>query len=463
MSNTTADTTTKSKRKKSIYLFLGCLVIALGLTFLLREPGFSDSQVYVLFLLFFAVGLWMTEAIPPFAVSLFIIAYLVYTFGNPNLNSAPEKIDRYVTTFASSVIWLLLGGFFMAGAMTKTGLDRRLLSLTLKMSGTRPTNILIALMFTTMTFSMLMSYTATTAMVVAAMMPLLGSLGKSNISKALLLGVSIAAAVGGMGTIIASSTNAVAAGLIEEAGMKMDFFTWLQFGLPVTVALTTICCYILNRRLIKNAERISLDFLNDDVSRSSESITQRIIVLVTILVTVLFWMTTSLHGIRTAAISAIPIVGLTVTGVLTKEDMKKLPWDTLFLVAGGLSLGEAIDSTGILNHYAYQLQGMNINPVFLILIFSYMAMIFSNIASNIAACMLLIPLGMTLLPGYKAEVAISVAISSSACVFLPISTPPNLIVYSTGLLEQKDFRAGGIVVGILGPLLAVLWVLLINR
>jgi sodium-dependent dicarboxylate transporter 2/3/5 len=163
MSNTTADTTTKSKRKKSIYLFLGCLVIALGLTFLLREPGFSDSQVYVLFLLFFAVGLWMTEAIPPFAVSLFIIAYLVYTFGNPNLNSAPEKIDRYVTTFASSVIWLLLGGFFMAGAMTKTGLDRRLLSLTLKMSGTRPTNILIALMFTTMTFSMLMSYTATTA------------------------------------------------------------------------------------------------------------------------------------------------------------------------------------------------------------------------------------------------------------------------------------------------------------
>ncbi len=438
-------------------------MIALGLTFLLREPGFSDSQVYVLFLLFFAVGLWMTEAIPPFAVSLFIIAYLVYTFGNPNLNSAPEKIDRYVTTFASSVIWLLLGGFFMAGAMTKTGLDRRLLSLTLKMSGTKPTNILIALMFTTMTFSMLMSYTATTAMVVAAMMPMLGSLGKSNISKALLLGVSIAAAVGGMGTIIASSINAVSAGLIEEAGMKIDFFKWLQFGLPVTVILTTICCYILNRRLIKNAERISLDFLNDGISRSSESITQRIIVLVIIIVTVLFWMTTSLHGIRTAAISAIPIVGLTVTGVLTKDEMKKLPWDTLFLVAGGLSLGEAIDSTGILNHYAYQLQGMNINPVFLILIFSYMAMIFSNIASNIAACMLLIPLGMTLLPGYKVEVAISVAISSSACVFLPISTPPNLIVYSTGLLKQKDFRTGGIIVGILGPLIAVLWVLLVNR
>ena len=463
MSDATEDISAKSKRRRSIYLFLGSLVVALGLTFILREPGFTDSQVYVLFLLFFAVGLWMTEAIPPFAVSLFIIAYLVYTFGNPNLNAAPEKIDRYVTTFASSVIWLLLGGFFMAAAMTKTGLDRRVLSLALRISGTKPGNILSALMFTTMTFSMLMSYTATTAMVVAALMPLLTSLGKSKITKALLLGVSTAAAVGGMGTIIASSTNAVAAGLIEEAGLKIDFFKWVQYGLPVSITLTAICCYALNRRLLRNADKISLEFMNENISRSAESITQRLIVMIIIVVTILFWMTTSLHGIKTAAISAIPIVGLTVTGVLTKDDMKKLPWDTLFLVAGGLSLGEAIESTGMLNHYAYQLQSMKIGPVFLILIFSYMGMIFSNVASNVAACMLLIPLGMSLLPGHKAELAMSVALSSSACVFLPISTPPNLVVYSTGFLEQKDFRIGGIIVGLLGPLLAVLWVLFVNR
>ncbi len=463
MTNTTTDTTTKKKRRRSIYLFFGCLVVSLGLTFLLKEPGFTDSKVYVLFLLFFAVGLWMTEAIPPFAVSLFIIAYLVYTFGNPNLNSAPEKIDRYVVTFASSVIWLMLGGFFMAAAMTKTGLDKRVLSLTLRMSGTRPGNILVALMFTTMTFAMLMSYTATTAMVVAAFMPLLTSLGKSNITKALLLGVSIAAAVGGMGTIIASSTNAVAAGLIEDAGIRMDFFRWVQFGLPITIALTAFCCYILNRKLLKNAKSISLDFLRDDAPRSKEVITERIIVIVVIIVTMLLWLTTSIHGIKTAAISAIPIVALTVTSVLSSEDIRKLPWDTLFLVAGGLSLGEAIESTGMLNHYAVHLQNLNIGPALLILILSYFAMIFSNISSNVAACMLLIPLGMTLLPAYKAEVALSIGLSSSACVFLPISTPPNLIVYSTGLLEQKDFRLGGIIIGLLGPLLAVLWVLFVNR
>src|SRR5947209_1660908 len=157
MDNSNSDVQ-KKKVRSSVYSFLGSLIVALGLTFVLKEPGFTDSQVYILFLLFFAVGLWVTEAIPAFAVSLFILAYLVFTFGNANFNSAPEKIDPYVNTFSSSVIWLLLGAFFIAAAMTKTGLDKRVLGLTLKLSGTKPRNILIALMFTTMTFSMLMSY-----------------------------------------------------------------------------------------------------------------------------------------------------------------------------------------------------------------------------------------------------------------------------------------------------------------
>src|ERR1700750_1026221 len=158
---------------RAIYSFIGVLVVSLGLTLLLIKPVFTDSQVYVLFLLFFSIGLWVTEAIPAFAVSLFILAYLVYTFGNPYLNSAPEKIDKYVNTFSSSVIWLLLGGFFIAAAMQKTGLDRKLLSLTLKISGNKPQRILTAVMFTTWVAAMLMSDSATTSMVVAAMTPLL--------------------------------------------------------------------------------------------------------------------------------------------------------------------------------------------------------------------------------------------------------------------------------------------------
>src|SRR6188508_1968637 len=158
----------KKKRRRSILSFLGSAVVALALTFLIKEPQFTDSQLYVLFLMFFAIGLWITEAIPPFAVSLFIIAYLVFTLGNPNLNSAPQKIDRYVNTFSSSIIWLLLGGFFMAAAMRKTGLDIRLLAFTLRLSGNKPRNILVSLMLTTMIAAMLMSDSATATMVIAA-------------------------------------------------------------------------------------------------------------------------------------------------------------------------------------------------------------------------------------------------------------------------------------------------------
>src|SRR5215203_1433496 len=191
--------------RRPIIYFLLSFVVALLLTLLLKEPSFTTTQVYVLFLLFFAMGLWFSEAVPPFSVSILIIAYLVLMLGNKNLNAAPENIERYVTTFSSSVIWLMLGGFFLAAAMTKTKLDEALFRFTLKISGSSPRKLLTGLMTTTMIASMLMSNTAATAMVVASIMPLLNTLvDKSGVTKALLLGIPIAASAGGMGSIIGS-------------------------------------------------------------------------------------------------------------------------------------------------------------------------------------------------------------------------------------------------------------------
>jgi sodium-dependent dicarboxylate transporter 2/3/5 len=170
------------------------LLIALTLTLLLHEDSFTQAQTYVLFLLIFSVSLWLTEAVPPFTVGIFIIAYLVFTLGYNKFIDEPLDITVYRDSFSHSVIWLMMGGFFLASAMTKTRLDIDLIMLTLKFSGTHPQKILFALMLMTMVFSMLISNTATTAMVIAAMMPLLIKLGKSSpISKALVLGIPIAA------------------------------------------------------------------------------------------------------------------------------------------------------------------------------------------------------------------------------------------------------------------------------
>ncbi|HOW26646.1 MAG TPA: DASS family sodium-coupled anion symporter [Bacteroidales bacterium] len=444
--------------------FLLSLFLAVGLTFLIKEPGFNDSQGYVLFLLFFAVGLWLTEAIPAFAVSLFIIAFLVFALGNKYFNSAPEDIAKYVNTFSSSVIWLMLGGFFLASAMTKTKLDQALFRFTLKISGTNPRNLLIGLMFTTMVASMMMSNTATTAMVIAAVTPLLASLGKkSGFTKALLLGIAIASTTGGMGTIIGTPPNAIAAGALENAGMSINFIDWMKYGLPLSIVLTSICCFVLIRLYLRDKTPISLDFLKEQTKDDSkEFLRQRRIVTGVIIVTVGLWLTTSLHGIKVAAVCAVPLVILTLTRVLDGKDIQRLPWDTLLLVAGGLSLGLALEDTGLLSHYGQKLIDFQISSIVMMLILAFITMLVSNIMSNTAASTVMIPLGMAILVGFKSEIALIIAFAASSSIFLPVSSPTNAIVFSTGYLEQKDFRTGGILLGVLGPVLAILCVLLIS-
>ena len=140
--------------------------------------------------------------------------------------------------------------------------------------------------------------------------------------------------------------------------------------------------------------------------------------------------------------------------------MQQLPWDTLLLVAGGLSLGLALESTGLLTHYGNLLISMDASFYLLIFIFAFATMFFSNIMSNTATSTVLIPLGIAIMVAFKMEITLIIALSSSTAMFLSVSTPPNAIAFSTGLLDQKDFRMGGILMGILGPILVIVWVLL---
>jgi len=449
-----------SLTRSFVFITLSFLIAVL-LTLLVKEASFSLTQVYVLFILFFAMGLWFTEAVPPFAVSILIVAFLVFSLGHKSFNAKTENIEQYVATFSSSVIWLMLGGFFMATAMTKTRLDEALFRFTLRISGSTPRSLLIGLMTTSMIASMLMSNTASTAMVIASIMPLLNSLGKkSGLTKALLLGIPIATTTGGMGSIIGSPPNLIAVGALENIGIHISFLQWMKYGLPVSLVLTAVSCIVLIRLFIKDNTAISLIFLEqENTENSKEEIIERTIVLVTIIVTILLWLTTSYHGITVGAVSAVPLVFLTITGILKGKDVQGLPWDTLLLVAGGLSLGMAIQNSGLLDHYATQMQHLNVHYLVLIFCLAYMTMIFSNIMSNTATSTVLIPIGIALLAGLDTQIAVIIGLSASTALFLPVSTPPNAIAYSTGFLDIADFRIGGIVVGILGPLLAVLWVL----
>jgi sodium-dependent dicarboxylate transporter 2/3/5 len=443
--------------------FTLCLVGAIALTMVLRDGQFTDSQTYVLFLLFFAIGLWLTEAIPAFSVGLFILAFLVFALGNARFNSNPEEIGKYVNTFSSSIIWLMLGGFFLASALTKTGLDADLFRFTMRMSGTTPKRILLGLMLTTMTASMLMSNTATTAMVIASVMPLLNGLGKeSPLSKGLLVGIPLAATVGGMGTIIGTPPNAIAAGALENAGVPVDFLGWMKYGIPLSIVLTGVGYFAITRVYVTSNEPLSEALLRKEGAAGSATASARRVVVATVIATLLLWMTGSLHQVSVSAVAALPIVVLTMTGILDARDMRELPWDTLLLVAGGLSLGLALQETGLLDHYAGLIAAVEINDIALLGLFAFATMIFSNIMSNTATSTVLIPLGMTIVPAYKVEVALIIGFAASTALFLPVSTPPNAIAFSTGFLNQRDFRLGGGLIGVLGPLAVIACVLLLS-
>lgn len=458
-------TMVKSRR---FLFFCVSILFALLMTILLSDASFTKVQNYVLFLLFFAISLWVTEAIPPFSVSVLIVGFLVFVMGKSEAYDAIQ----YLQTWSDSVIWLFLGGFFLAEAMKKTKLDLLLLKAVLPKFGNNPVYVLWGLMLVTAIMSMLMSNTATTAMMIATISPLFTRLNESsNLSKALLLGIPAAASVGGMGTIIGSAPNAIAVGALEKLGHPISFLEWMMVGTPLALILLFIFWRVLVKKYeINKTESLDFSFLQETPAIHSNRVEflHKIIVLVILAVTLFCWLMSKWIGIPVAAASGIPIVGLTITGVLSEKDIRQLPWDTLMLVAGGLALGLAIEEQRIAAHFVEQISHIQVSFIMLLSLFGFITVILSNFMSNTAATTILIPMGVSLLAMVGGNdihpmiLPLVIGLSASCALFLPVSTPPNAIAFSTGLIKQSEFRLGGVIIGFLGPILSMLWILAIS-
>jgi len=449
---------------RKFILFIACLLIAALFTNLTDNIDFNAKQRWVLFILFLSIGLWLTEAIPPFAVGVLIIVYLVYTQGTPYFADDPIDASRYTDTWASPVIWLMLGGFFLAEAMQKTKLDLALFRQTVKLFGTKPKRLLLGLMLTTTVASMLMSNTATAAMMIASIMPLINKLGKqAHTSRGLLLGIPAAASVGGMGTIIGSPPNAIAVGALQGVGIEINFLTWMAYGVPLSLLLCVGFWYVLSRKYKSRVQNLDLDFALEKIKLSRSEKRAQGIVLVVMVLTVGLWMTSPLHGLPVAVVSGLPIAFLTMFSVLWADDVRRLPWDTLLLVAGGLALGLAMVDTGLAAYFVEQLD-LGSNLLLISILFALLTVTLSNIMSNTATATILIPFGIILMGSDIQAVkvlSLVIALASSTALFLPVSTPPNAIAYSTGMVDQKEFRLAGLVIGLGGPLLVISYVFLL--
>jgi len=432
------------------------VVMALVAMFWLAPADLLPSQRIVQGILVLAVSLWVTDAVPAFAVGVLIIFLSVTTLAFA-VGSSQFPLAVLYNSWSSPVIFLLLGGFFLAEAVTIAGIDKEIVTYTLRTFGSNPRRLLLGLMATSGVLSMLMSNTATTALMMASLTPVTDRLGpKQPYSKALLVGIATAAAIGGIGTAIGSPPNAIAISALEAHGISIH---WAKYGLPLAIVLVLIAWLIIVRSHPLPPEVI-MDVPNRGPEKPADRY-KRNVTVVTLILTLALWLTTPLHGFHVAVIAALPIVIFVLTGVIGPIEVKRISWDTLMLVAGGLTLGEALNRTGLADYYLQRLDVTNVNPFLVILVFGYLCVSMSNFMSNTGTAALLVPVGIKLLPGHALEIAVTTGLCASFAVLLPVSTPPNAIVFSTGYLKQSDFRRTGLVVGLLGPLLTLLYLRLI--
>lgn len=454
-------------RTHALRRFLSFLVVGGAVWFVwnLLSGIFPPEQEAVLFLFLLAVGLWITEAVPAFAVGLLVMGYLVFALGTTLILPEPMDVSPYLNTWSSPVIWLMLGGFFMAEGLSRTGLDRHLFALAIKPAGSKPSRVLLAVMLTSGVASMFISNTSTTVLMIGAVLPLVRQLGRDEpFAKALMVAIPLAASVGGMGTIIGSPPNAIAAGVAAEYGREINFVEWMVLGAPAAIVLIVFAWVILQRLFPAGTEEVILK-LEAMEEPEMPGKRERFIVAFISLLTVGMWLTTPLHGIHVAAISLIPVVGLTMTQVMGAAHVRGLPWDTLMLVAGGLSLGAAVTATGLAERLASWLEFLTVLNMD-VLVYAALALVtvtLSNFMSNTATVSLVLPVSVALMPGREIEMCLILGLSASCALLLPVSTPPNAVAFATGEINTKDLRPGGIMIGLLGPAVVIAWVMLIGR
>jgi len=444
---------------------LGCGVAAVAAAVLAGlVGGEAASKLTVagqleLGILVFAALLWTSEAMPAFAVALLVMGLQIALLGRPGgpLVAAGDGDGwrMFVAPWASPMMWLFLGGFVMAHACSRSGLDRWMAALALGRLRGGSAGMLAGVMGMTFTLSMFMSNTATAAMMLAVVGGLTRGLGVGDgRAKGLFLGVAVAASLGGMGTLIGSPPNAIAAGELAD-GRGVDFLGWMVVALPPAVLLCALAYGFLWWRYLRG--RADGPYSVSAELPAQANTWRRRVVMGVFFVTVLMWMTESLHGIPTPVVSFLPIVVFAVTGVMGSSDLRELPWEVLLLLAGGLSLGVGVEATGLAAWMVGQIPA-GFGPGGLSVLLVLLAVCLSNMMSNTAAASLLIPIGAGLAGSASAELlVIPIALGCSAALLLPISTPPNALAFASGRLESRDFLGVGAMVGVVGTVVLVLW------
>ena len=434
-------------------------------------------QQRVIALFVFAALMWMFEIIPNWTTSLLLIVLTLLTISDKGIGLfCDPKFGTLVSykslmaSFADPVVMLFMGGFVLAIMAEQYGLDVTLARILLKPFGTKPNMVLLGFLVVIAIFSMFMSNTATAAMMLAFLAPVLSVLPSDDKGKiGLSLAIPVAANIGGIGTPIGTPPNATAVRFLTEAGYDVSFSDWSIRMIPYVLIMILVAWVLLQIMFPFKTKKLVLDIPEN--KRSVDWKTY--VVWITFIGTILLWATESLTGINSNVVALIPLGVLTMTGIFTKEDIKEINWTVLWLVAGGFALGTALQGTGLAKVLINAIPFGSMSVLLVLIIAGLVCYFLSNFISNSATAALLIPILIVVAEGMADPAASNnasfvalggthamisfIAVCASIAMLFPISTPPNAIASSTGLVQTKDMTKVGIIIGAIGFILGFFW------
>ena len=432
--------------------------------------GLTVVQQRMIAIFVFAALMWMFEVIPNWTTSLLVIVVMLLSVSDKGLGffCKPEygtlvDYKSIMASFADPVVMLFLGGFVLAIIASKYGMDAAIAKVLLGIFGKKPKMVLLGFLIVIALFSMFMSNTATAAMMLAFLAPVLKSLPEDETGKVgLALAIPVSANLGGIGTPIGTPPNAIALGALENAGYQISFVTWMTRMVPYVIVMIAIAWVLLQVFFPFKSDKIELKI---EVKQRQKT-WKDYVAWITFFVTILLWVTESLTGINSNVVALIPLAVYTATGVFEKSDIKEINWSVLWLVAGGFALGTGLNKTGLAATLINAIPFSTMNVVVVMIIAGLICYLLSNFISNSATAALLVPILVVVgtamadptaannaqfmaLGGMNAMIPF-IAVCASIAMLLPISTPPNAIAASTGLVQTKDMSKVGIIIGAIG-------------
>ncbi|HEU4821134.1 MAG TPA: SLC13 family permease [Qipengyuania sp.] len=438
--------------------------------------GLSREGMVVAGLTVLMAAWWMTEALPLTATAL--MPFLVLPFAG--VSSAKDT----AATYYSDILFLLLGGAFIALAIERTGLHRRLAVGILRLAGHNagPWGLLTAFMASTGLLSMFISNTSTTLIMMPMALAVLEG-GKADphdptgISGALPMGIAFAASIGGLGTIVGSPTNAIAVGLIDEAlGYRIGFAEWMSFGVPMVLVGIPLAAWIVGR--VQRVDTTPFDAAAARAAIATHAAwtapEKRLIPVVAI--TFLLWMAQvwiaplmpagSLTD-GTIAIAASLTLFLLPDGtgrpLLTWPEADRAPWGVIMMFGGGLALAAGMGASGLADWLGQELLPLRAAPLIVVaLALTALVVLVTEFASNVATASAIMPVVASLAVALGADpllLAIPAAFAASWGFMLPAGTGPNAIAWATGRIRLGAMVRAGALLDVAGIALivAVVW------